>query len=630
LLEHLGTAAAAIPIQIFATDISEAAIERARSGTFPKAIESNVSPERLKRFFTAQDGSYRVIQPVRDLCVFARQDLTRDPPFSRLDLIVCRNVLIYLGPALQKRLMRVFHYALKPSGFLMLGQAESIGPHAQYFTPERNHKIYRKKSGSAAERGEFHLSVLARGPRPESPEPERATVSIEQLANRYVLEQYGPPGVLVDEEGMIVQTRGDVGAFLALPKGIASLNVVKMAREGLVYGLRSALQEARKTRRAALRPGISVEQENHERHIDVRVTPVEAPGAPLHFLVLFETPRSVIGPKRATGDESPQPASEQRVDELERELDASREHLQAMIQDMEAANEELQSANEEILSSNEELQSTNEELDTAREELQSTNEEINTINEELQARNDELVRVNSDLVNLLGSVRIAIVIVGRELAIRRFTPMAERVLNLIGTDVGRPIGHIKPNIDCPDLESLINEVIETVTPVERQVHDSQGVWYLLKIRPYKDLENRIDGAVLALFDVDQSRREAAAQESHDIAAAIVHAVDRPMAVLDDEGRLEAANRPFLSALGLDAAGSRERTLAELLTPRVDAAEVRAWLTRLDGAMEPEPLALPADGAQGNGYSITGRTVRRSGVGVRHVLQLARDRDGGSA
>jgi two-component system CheB/CheR fusion protein len=316
------------------------------------------------------------------------------------------------------------------------------------------------------------------------------------------------------------------------------------------------------------------------------------------------------------------------VNELERELEATREHMQSMIQDMEAANEELQSANEEILSSNEELQSTNEELDTAREELQSTNEEINTINEELQARNEELVRVNSDLVNLLGSVRIAIVIVGRDLSIRRFTPMAEKVLNLIGTDVGRPIGHIKPNIDCPDLETLIHEVVETVTPLERPVHDAQGVWYLLKIRPYKDLENRIDGAVLALFDVDQSRREAAAEESRDIAAAIVHAIERPVAIVDGEGVLEIANRPFLDALGLDGAASRERTLADLLGARVEPAALEAWMAQLREGQEDAPLVLADPAATGGAARIVARTVRRSRGGLRHVLQLSTAPPGG--
>jgi two-component system CheB/CheR fusion protein len=514
LLEFLGDEAGSVPIQIFATDVSDAAVEQARLGVYPESITADVSPERLRRFFTKSDGNFRVAKLVRDCCIFARQDLTKDPPFSKLDLIMCRNVLIYLGPVLQKRLMNMFHYALKPTGFLMLGGAETVGPQIDLFTiADKRHKLYAKKLNAARTDIELPPVEPAAGRFTRRLAPEvRAGNSIQNEANRIILGKYSPPGVIVDNELRIVQFRGQTGLFLEPAPGEASLNLLKMAREGLLYGLRTAIHEARKgeaeVRKQALRaklPGGTVD-------VDISVYPlgINAPEG-RHFLVLFEKP--AVDP-----DTLPAPAAkgkkkgarperdDERVQSLQRELAASREYLQSIIQDLEAANEELQSANEEILSSNEELQSTNEELDTAKEELQSTNEELNTVNEELQGRNEELMHANSDLVNLLASVHIAIVMVAADLRVRRYTPMAEKVLNLIPTDIGRPISDIKPNIDCPDLEGLITEAIDSVTIKEREVQDRNGTWYSLRIRPYKNVENRIDGAVLALFDIDSSRR----------------------------------------------------------------------------------------------------------------------------
>jgi two-component system CheB/CheR fusion protein len=302
--------------------------------------------------------------------------------------------------------------------------------------------------------------------------------------------------------------------------------------------------------------------------VELEVIPLSPTGEGRHYLVLFqdvtpqETPAArppgatgagLRGGKQSARPKAPTRQHEaqhesKRVSRLQEELAASREYLQSIIQDLEAANEELQSANEEILSANEELQSTNEELDTAKEELQSTNEELNTVNEELQARNEELSHVNSDLVNLLGSVQIAIVMVASDLRIRRFTPMAEKVLNLIPTDVGRPISDIKPNIDCPDLEKLIGESIDSVTTQEREVRDRHGHWLLLRVRPYKNVENRIDGAVLALFDIDTARRqEMLVHESHEYAEGIIHTLREPMLVLDGELRVRTANESFYRA-----------------------------------------------------------------------------------
>jgi two-component system CheB/CheR fusion protein len=586
LLEHLGEEANSVTVQLFATDVSEQAIDHARAGVYPDSIATDVSAERLRRFFTRTDGSFKIAKIVRDCCVFARQDLTRDPPFSKLDLIVCRNVMIYLGPLLQKKLLNVFHYALKATGYLMLGSAETIGGHSDLFAvADKRHRLYTKKMASirtdldlpqvdyAGERG-------GGGGRRQAVEV-RPSGNVQNEANRLILARFSPPGVIVDSELRIVQFRGQTGAFLEPAPGEASLHLLKMAREGLLYGLRSALNEVRRNGEQVRKQGLRVKYNGHVRDVDLEVIPLSPTGEGRHYLVLFQdvTPSDVTGPLQPAAPPRTSRGSDKksgkgkarareevaheskRVARLQEELAASREYLQSIIQDLEAANEELQSANEEILSANEELQSTNEELDTAKEELQSTNEELNTVNEELQARNEELSHVNSDLVNLLGSVQIAIVMVASDLRIRRFTPMAEKVLNLIPTDVGRPISDIKPNIDCPDLEKLIGDSIDSVSTQEREVRDRHGHWLLLRVRPYKNVENRIDGAVLSLFDIDTARRqEMLVRESHEYAEGIIHTLREPMLVLDGELRVRTANEAFYRAFRV----AREQTIGHLI------------------------------------------------------------------
>jgi two-component system CheB/CheR fusion protein len=494
-----------MPIQVFGTDISEAAIEFARSGVYSDSVAADVSPERLRRFFAKMDHTFRIAKSIRDACIFARQDVTRDPPFSRLDLILCRNVLIYMSPVLQQRLMKIFHYALKPTGFLMLGPAETVGPQADLFElTEKRHRVYRRRHATAEAQvlTEYTPRYAAAGTRPSV--PRSPGVSLHQEVDRMLLERYSPPGVVVDSALQIVQFRGQTGPYLEPAPGEATLNLMRMLREGLVFAIRKALKEARQRRAAVRKEGVRVRANGGWRSVNLEVMPVTLASKP-HFLVLFQDAAGAgrVGPARSERRRSTSRQDATAVQQLQQELAASREYLQSVIQELEAVNEGLQSANEEVLSSNEELQSTNEELDTAKEELQSTNEELNTVNEELHGRNEELTRVNSDLVNVLGCVQIAIVIVTADLRIRRFTPMAEGLLNLIPGDVGRPIGNIKPNFEGPELGQLCAEVVDTVAVVEREVRDRQGRAYSLRIRPYKNLENRIEGAVLTLFDIEQ-------------------------------------------------------------------------------------------------------------------------------
>ena len=499
-------------VQIFGTDVSDAAIERARAGVYPETISAEMSPERLRRFFTKTDGGYRVAKAVRDCCVFARQNLTRDPPFSRLDLISCRNVMIYLGSVLQRRIMSIFHYALQPGGYLILGNSETIGSYGELFAvADRRNKIYRKRAALSRVTVDFE-PVLPRIPRVERVPMLEEVVPPSNLfrdADRVMLSRFSPPGVLINENLDVLQFRGRTSLFLEPAAGVASFNVLKMAREGLLAELRSAIHAARKQESPVRREGIRVKTNGDWTLVNVEVIPFIAATKEHYELVLFEEAADPAPPaKGGRRAKKVSPATEQRQSaRLERELEATREYLQSIIEEQEAMNEELRSANEEIQSSNEELQSTNEELETAKEELQSSNEELITLNEEMANRNDELAQANNDLLNLLASVDLSIVMLDSELRIRRFNPGAQRTLNLIPSDVGRSISDLKTTLMMDDLEQMIAAVIENLEVREEEVQDRRGHWYSLRVRPYKTTENKIEGAVLVLVDIDQLKKK---------------------------------------------------------------------------------------------------------------------------
>jgi len=586
LQEFLGDSAEQPAVQIFGTDVSQRMIDQARRGQFPEAIARAVGPARLRRYFTHVEGGYRISKALRERCVFSRQDVTRDPPFSKLDLIVCRNLLIYLGYPLQRKVMAVFHYGLKATGFLMLGRSETTAAHANLFSMvDKKHKIYAKRGASPVVEMQFGGAALPVPP-PEASRPRSslAPVGREQGGpgeagagaeiNRVILDRYGPPGVLVDGAFRIMRTRGRTGRYLELPAGEAKLDLLQMARDGLVHGLRKALRDARDSGEHVRKEGLQLQSDGEIFAVNLDVTPLGA-GAEQRFLVLFEELAPLARgarPKRRTSPKQSGPAA--TVARLEKELGANREYLQSIIEDLEGANEELQSANEEILSSNEELQSTNEELDTAREELQSTNEELNTLNEELRTRNDELSRANGDLLNLLASVNIAIVMVDEDLKVRRFTPAAEKLLNLIPGDIGRPIGHVRPNIDLPAVEALISESISAVAPREREVLDDQGNAYSLRIRPYKTVDNKIDGAVLMLIDVS------ALKLARDTGEAIMNSIGEPILMLNERLEIIRANHAFREAFQVSAPETEGRFIYDVGGGQWDSPKLRTLLEEI--------------------------------------------------
>ncbi len=611
LLEFLDDKPNPPAIQIFATDLSDAvSLGRARTGLYPNNIEAEVSQERLRRFFTREEDGYRISKSIRDLCVFAKQNIAADPPFSRLDLISCRNVLIYLAPPLQRKVIPTFHYALNPAGFLMLGSSETVGAFGDLFTLiDKTHKVYERKPMAFRQYPHFTTglsSVATVGEQEEGIRPAPTPGELQREADRIVLAEYAPAGVLVDGSFEILQFRGRTSPFLEPAPGTASLNLLRMVREGLGMELRGALAEAKRDNTIVLRKGVRTRDTGSRLDVDLKVVPIKQKGmAEVCFLVLFVESRSdptmpdqsedVRTPRRpglgswfrglltssrgsATRRVGPSERDDMALAELRRELAAAREEQQSITEEQEAANEELKSANEEILSSNEELQSTNEELETAKEELQSVNEELTTVNEQLQIRNAELNRLNDDLANLLSSGNVPMILVGVDLRIRRFTAAAARVLGMIPTDVGRPIGDLRPPVEVVDLETVIENVIETVQVVEREVRDRDGRWYLLRLHPYRTSDNKIDGAVIVLFDVDVAKTaQVLLKESSDYTRAIVQTVREPLLILEADLRVKSANQAFYDCLKVTPAETEGRFIYDLGDGQWDIPPLRSLL-----------------------------------------------------
>jgi two-component system, chemotaxis family, CheB/CheR fusion protein len=527
LLESLGDKASQVPIQFFGTDVSDLGVTKARNGIYPENIQADVSSERLRRYFTKTEGGYRVSKTIRDMCIFAQHNVLNDPPFSRLDLICCRNLLIYFEPVLQNKVLSLFHYALRPGGFLVLGSSEGLGTASGLFAVEdRTHKVFLRKGG--VEHRADAVSADSRAVRGEYGPIRVPTKQSESLWNypeaqkefdRQLLTQYVPATVFVNDEMEIVHTRGEVNRYLKLAPGRASLSLMKMAREGLLVELRNSIARAKKENSVVQKRNVRIKNGNgddekakasHSTHlVNFDVAPVTLPHKkePYFMIVFRETPIEAQeqGVARRTRAHQETESDRKRTAKLEQELAATKEYLQSVIETQEATNEELQSANEEILSSNEELQSTNEEMETAKEELQSTNEELTTVNDELRSRNSEITQINNDLINLLSSIDIAVIMIGSDLTIRRFTPKAQKFLGLIPGDIGRPLSNINPSIEIADLQAMVVQVISDFHPLERELTDRLGVHYQFKILPYRTVDNKIDGAVITIVDISPEK-----------------------------------------------------------------------------------------------------------------------------
>jgi two-component system CheB/CheR fusion protein len=581
-----------IPVQIFATDLNEISIQKARTGVYPKYIVQDVSPERLTRFFSDVDGSYQIRKSIREICVFAKHNVLVDPPFARIDLVSCRNLMIYLQPALQQNLMPILHYALRPEGFLWVGASETIGSYRDLFEiKDSKHKIYRKRFTSNPAEVRFRLQ---RPPAAQIdfaattlPAREVEPTQLYREGDRLLLARYSPPSVLVSPDLNILQFRGDTSPYLASPPGKATFNLLRMAREGVLPGLRAALTRARTE-------GVPVREENLQvttsggfRTVSIEVIPInQPPSNESGFLILFLEPNTglalalpgqesgsgMVAESRPGAEQSAGSLkAEQQIERLKEELAAARDYLQAVIEQQEAANEELQSANEEAQSANEELQSVNEELETSKEEIESSNEELATVNDELNNRNLELSRLNNDLNNIFDNVEMPVVLIDREMRIRRFTKDAQQTLTLDTADLKRPISHLQSSLVLPDIELLVTEAIGKLTVQEREIQDRLGRWFSLRVRPYKTLEDKVDGAILTLVDIDAIKR------ARTLAEDIVETVREPLLVLDANLRVQAATRSFYQLFQVTPEVTENRFFYELGNGQWNNPDLRSRL-----------------------------------------------------
>ncbi len=517
-LKHLKSADN-ISLQIYATDLDKDAIDKARIGLFPDNIVADVSPARLTRFFIKEESGYRVNKEIRSMVVFAPQNLIMDPPFTKLDILSCRNLLIYLTPELQKKLFPLFHYSLNPGGVLFLGSAESIGGFTHLFTAlALKERIFQRNESSMQG---SHLNfpavyVPAHSERRESSMTTRPPApSLQSLADQLLQQRYAPPAVLVNEHGDILYISGRIGKYLEPAAGKANWNVVAMAHDSLRNEISSALQKViRKKGTVAVR-GIKLGPQADTHAVDIMVQAIEEPKE-LFGMVLIVFSDSVIPAEtpaqRAKGKIS---AGSTRQRELQNELKHARDEVQAGREEMQTSQEELKSMNEELQSTNEELQSTNEELMTSKEEMQSLNEELQTVNAELQAKLDELSGTNNDMKNLLNSTDIATVFLDNDLHVRRFTSQAKTIIKFIATDVGRPITDLASDLLYPGLVKDAREVLRTLVFSERSIATQNGRWFTVRIMPYRTVDNRIDGVVITFADITAAKKiEAELREQH--------------------------------------------------------------------------------------------------------------------
>lgn len=579
LLEFLGDKAASFQVQIFGTDLNEKGIQHARAGVYRESIAEEISPERIQRFFVKVDDGYRVNKAVRDMCVFARQNLANDPPFSQMNVVACRNLLIYIQPVLQKKIIPILHYALKPSGFLVLGGSESVSAFPDLFSiVDKKHKIYAKKAIASRLHYDFVQSYYPARVAPNVPgkglkahDTAKDELDVHAEADRVVLKHHAPVGVVVNSAMEVVQFRGRTTPYLEPAPGKPSLNVLKLARNGLAIELRTLIGAAAKKNAPVKKDGVSFDGNGHKRILNLSVTPLGEKGSrdKRSFLVLFDdvTPQWIPGPENAArGKARKSTENKDEAKRLKRELTGAREALTSAIESEDSLKEEFQSANEEILSANEELQSTNEELETSKEELQSANEELNTLNAELRHKNSELHELGNDISNLLNSTRIPVVMLDRRLHIRRLTATADKLLKVVPSDIGRPFADIKLNLNASDLppsglEPIIAKVLENLQPLEQDVRDMEGHWHSLSVLPYQTQENKIDGVVLALQDIDAIKSanrqlEKAAEFFRDV----MDTVREPLLVLDADLKIVAANESFLYTFQV----SSEQTIHKFL------------------------------------------------------------------
>ena len=609
-------------VEVFATDIDRGAIDTARTGLYPKSMGVDVPVEILGRYFEQEDGSYRIKKSIRDMVVFALQNVIADPPFSKTDLISCRNLLIYLGPEVQKKVLSLFHYSLNKDGFLFLGLSETIGDGTNLFSPlDRKWKVFRRKDSGLLD-GRMHE---LRAPYPAYPRilPDEEGLpkivpkaGYREVVEKIILESYGLAGVIINENFEILYVHGRTGKYLEIISGGFTGNILGMAREGLTLELASIIRQAIAQKKEIRRERLQVKTNGEIEVINLAVKPILEPASMRGlFMVVFEDvhPEKVRGTKRKKSAAVAED-SDSRAQELEQELRSTKEYLHTTMEQMETSNEELKSLNEELQSANEELQSTNEELETSKEELQSVNEELITVNSELEQKINELSKTSSDMQNLLSSTEIGTIFLDTSLNIQRFTPTMTKFINLIPTDVGRSVGHIVSNMYYERLIQDAKEVLKDLVPKETEVQTKDNRWYTMRIRPYRTIGNVIDGVVVTFVDVTAAKvAEKKAKNALRFSDSLINTVRECLVVMDQDMRVVSANRSFYRIFGMKSEDTLGKLLYELGSRQWDIPSLRELLEKvLLDQQEIEDFRVEHD---------------FEGIGVRKMLLNARRMEG---
>ena len=610
-------------VQIFATDLDPEMLEQARHARYPTEIAEHVSAERLARFFVRDGQSYQPVKDLREMCIFSQHSLIRDPPFSSLDLISCRNVLIYMSAELQKKLVPIFHYALRPGGHLFLGPSESLTSFPELFeVVDKRHRIYRRKETVTRPLVEFPLSnrwardsMTQRQPDQGQPPPQTPREKLGAAFERVVLEEYSSPSMVVNDGGDILLLAGPVARFLQLPTGAPTSNLLESLRGPLRAEVRSALRAAAQSGRRVVRDHVAVDLEGSTRHLRLTVRPMPwaEPGASLFLIVLQEQAAA----ETSGGEEvSAAPIEQPAIEHLENELRSTRAELKSTVEEVESANEELKSSNEELISTNEELQSANEEMQTSKEELQSLNEELETVNSELRQKVEELGEANSDLQNLFASTQLATLFLNRDLKIVKFTSAATGLFRFIDGDVGRPLSDLSPRFVGDNLVADAREVLRSLAPVQRQVMSAEGgSWFIYRALPYRTVDNVIAGVVVTFVDVSELKRaEEALRQSQELLRAVCETTPDPVFVKDTESRLLLANPATLTAIGKAAEDVLGRSDRELYDDPAVGAAVVATDRRVIESGVPETVEETLPTRQGNRVFLSTKAPYRNSQG----------------
>ncbi len=576
-------------VQIFATDIDSKSIEKARLGTF-SGIEADVGKDRLKRYFTREGNLFHIRKEIREMVVFAPQSLIKDPPFTKLDLISCRNLLIYLNADLQKKIIPLFHYSLVPNGKLFLGSSETISGYVDLFSMvDKKWKIYKRRDSHHSAQpiiefpisrnfGKAHVTIM----------PNHEHKNISQIAEKVILESYSPNCVITAENGDIIYIHGRTGKYLELTNGEAKMNIFEMAREGLQQELSVLTRKVLSTKKQANAEGIKIKSNGNTHYINLIIKPVkDKEDFPNSLLIIFE---DVIPQKKVSSSRkiSSDKKSEKIVKELERELKSTKENLRSTIEELETSNEELKSINEEMQSTNEEMLSSNEELETSKEELQSLNEELITVNTELQNKNDELSIINNDMKNLMDSTNTPTIFLDNNLFIKRFTSDATKVVNLISSDIGRPINHIATNLTYDQFIKDAQEVLRTLIYKEIEVQTNQGFWYQMRILPYRTFNNIIDGVVVTFTNINNLKTaneevemlNKKIQLAREYADSIIDTVRESLLILDKDLLVVSANRSFYQMFKTTAEKTVGKYIYKLGNKNWDIPQLRELLEQI--------------------------------------------------